>query len=287
MSNLRALLVALTIIAMVIAPVLVSFVGMGSPSGLSAYAAVVAAPAMQDDDDDDDSGNDDEDGNNDGDDGNNDGVDGDDDDGPGVNNNGDDDDDGGGNDDDGNGGGNDDDGGDNDNNGGGDDDGGDDDGGDDDGPASPFVPGYRPPSAPAQPSCSTPGQQSSFTSSDGTVSVTVYAGMPQGVRFRIRKPVDPGSVPAVPGQRVDALLFELIAETCDGQPLAKLPGEVNLGVRYTDGDAAGLNEANFKIARLDQSDNTWKDTAKQAPDPGANFVSATITDLGYYVVHVP
>jgi hypothetical protein len=91
----------------------------------------------------------------------------------------------------------------------------------------------------------------------------------------------------VPGQRVDALLFELIAETCDGQPLATLPGEVNLGIRYTDGDAAGLTEANFKLARLDRSDNSWKAVAKQAPDPGANYVSATIADLGYFVVHVP
>ena len=122
-------------------------------------------------------------------------------------------------------------------------------------------------------------------SSDGTVQVTVYGNMPQGVRFSIRKPVDPNAVPAVPGQRVDALLFELIAETCDGGPLAKLPVEVNLGVRYTDADAAGLTEANFKIARLDQG--AWKAAEKQAPDPGANYVSATIIDMGFYVVHVP
>jgi len=117
------------------------------------------------------------------------------------------------------------------------------------------------------------------------VTVTVYGNMSQSVRFSIRKPVDPGAVPAVPGQRVDALLFELIAQTCDGQPLAKLPSEFNLGVRYTDGDAAGLTEANFKLARLDQG--AWKAVEKQAPDPGANYVSATITDPGFYVVHVP
>ena len=273
MSNLRALLVALTIIAMVIAPVLVSFVGVGSSQGLSAFAAALAAPGMQDDDDD---GNDDEDGNGDGDDGNNDGVDGDDDDGNG-------DDDGGGNDDDGD----DNDNGGNDSDDGDDDGGGGDDGDDDDGPASPFVPGYTPPARTqsAQADCSTPGRESVFTSSDGTVSVRVYGTMPQGVRIVIRKPVDAGSVPAVPGQQVDALLFEITAQTCDGQSLARLPGEANLGIRYTDGDVGGLNEASFKVARVDSG--AWKDVEKQAPDPGANYVSATIMDLGYYVVHVP
>ena len=300
MPNLRALLVALTILAMMIAPVLVTSIGLGTPSSLSAFAA----PTMQDDDD----GNDDEDGNGDGDDGNNDGVDGDDDDGVNVNNdddnnddnnNDDDNDDDGGNDDNDDGG--DDDGGDdNDNDGNnddnGDDDGGDDDGGDDDGgggddedddggDASPFVPGYTPPARQAQSDCSTPGQQLGFNSSDGKVSVTVYSNMPQGVRIRIRKPIDAGAVPAVPGQQVDALLFEVAAETCDGGPLARLPVEVNLGVRYTDGDVGGLNEANFKIARVDAG--AWKAVDKQAPDAGANYVSATITDLGYFVVHVP
>ena len=77
----------------------------------------------------------------------------------------------------------------------------------------------------------------------------------------------------------------MIAETCDGQRLTTLPGEVNLGIRYSDGDVGGLNEANFKIARLDQS--TWKAVDKQAPDPGANYASATIMELGYFVVHVP
>ena len=89
----------------------------------------------------------------------------------------------------------------------------------------------------------------------------------------------------MPGQQVDALLFEITAQTCDGQPLTRLPVEVNLGIRYADGDTGGLNEASFKIARVDQG--AWKDVEKQAPDPGANYVSATIVDPGYYVVHVP
>jgi hypothetical protein len=65
MSNLRALLIALTILAMAAAPLLVPSIGLGSPASQSAYAAPGAAPAGQNDDDD---------GNNDGDDGNNDGL---------------------------------------------------------------------------------------------------------------------------------------------------------------------------------------------------------------------
>ena len=62
MSNLRAQLVALAIVALAIAPVLTPGIGPGSPGGLSAFAATVAGPAMQDDDDDggDDDSNDDD-----------------------------------------------------------------------------------------------------------------------------------------------------------------------------------------------------------------------------------
>jgi hypothetical protein len=105
------------------------------------------------------------------------------------------------------------------------------------------------------------------------------------VKFSIRMPIDSASVPPAPGPVVGGLLFQLIAESCDGTPIATLPAEVNLGVRYEDADAAGLNEANFTLSRLDSSANQWRAAAKQASDPGANFTSATITDLGYYVLH--
>jgi len=60
---------------------------------------------------------------------------------------------------------------------------------------------------------------------------------------------------------------------------------VNLGVHYSDGDAAGLNEATFTLARLDTGANRWGPSMKQANDPPANYVSATITEMGYYVLY--
>jgi hypothetical protein len=92
-------------------------------------------------------------------------------------------------------------------------------------------------------------------------------------------------VPPAPGQKVDSLLFQVVAESCNGTPIPTLPAEVNLGVHYADGDVAGLNESSFTLAHLDTSANQWHAAQKQANDPPNNFVSATITDMGYYVVY--
>ncbi len=139
--------------------------------------------------------------------------------------------------------------------------------------------------APPAPVCSTPGKEITFTSSDGRVSVRVFASMGQSVKITILSPVDAASVPPAPGQKVDNLLFQVIAEGCNGGPIPTLASEVNLGVHYTDGDASGLNEANFTLARLDTSANQWRPAQKQANDPANNFVSATITEMGYYVLY--
>ena len=248
MSNLRALLVALTILAMAAAPLLVPALGSGSATSSRAYAATAAAPVSQDNDDednDDDGDNDDGDNDDDGDDNDNSGDD------------------------------------DNDNNGD------DDDDSDDDNDNSDNV-YVAPPAAPAPPpapACSTPGQETSFVSGDGRVNVRVFSTMSQAIKFSIRQPIDPASVPPAPGAVVGGLLFQLIAETCDGSPLATLPAEVNLGVSYADADAAGLNESNFTLSRLDTSANQWRAAAKQATDPPANYTSATITEMGFYVLH--
>ena len=133
--------------------------------------------------------------------------------------------------------------------------------------------------------CSTPGQEMTFQSGDGRVTVKVFPSLTQSVKFSIRLPIDPASVPPAPGPVVGGLLLQLLAESCDGTPIATLPAEVNLGVHYTDADAAGLNEANFTLSRLDTSANQWRQVTKQATDPTSNFTSATIVDLGYYVLH--
>jgi hypothetical protein len=146
-------------------------------------------------------------------------------------------------------------------------------------------PRAQPAAPPSPPACSTPGQEMTFTSSDGRISVRVFGSMSQSVRFSMRQPIDPASVPPAPGPVVGGILFQLVAETCDGTPIAVLPAEVNLGVHYADADAAGLNEASFTLARLDTTANQWRPAAKQATDPPNNFTSATITEMGYYVLY--
>jgi hypothetical protein len=146
-------------------------------------------------------------------------------------------------------------------------------------------PAPAPAAKPAPPPCSTPGQDITFSSADGRFVIKVFASMTRPVRLAVRM-VDPGTVPALPGTLIDALVFEVLGEFCDGGGgIALLPAEINLGVRYTDAEAAGLFEANFKIAALDPVDKQWVPEPKQAPDPGANFVSATIMRLGFFAVY--
>jgi hypothetical protein len=250
MSRLRAFLIALTIVTMAAAPLLVPLIGMSAPNSTRAYAATALSPLLQDNDDEGD--NDD-----------------------GDNNDGGDNDDGADNDNRDN----------NNNNNSDENDNGDDDDGGSVVPASaPPVrqgfPDQRPTAA-----CSTPGQEMTFQSGDGRILVHVFGTMSQSVKFSIRHPIDPASVPPAPGQVVGGLLFQLIAEACDGTPIATLPAEVNLGIRYTDAEAAGLNEANFTVARLDTTANQWRTAEKQAADPPNNLTSATVSEMGYYVLY--
>jgi hypothetical protein len=122
-------------------------------------------------------------------------------------------------------------------------------------------------------------------SADGRIQVRVFPSLSQSVRISIRQPVDPASVPPPPGPVVGGLVFQVIAETCEGTPIPVLPAEINLGIHYTDADVASLNEATFTLARLDTSANQWRVAAKQATDPPANFASATITEMGFYVLY--
>ena len=66
--------------------------------------------------------------------------------------------------------------------------------------------------------------------------------------------------------------------------LTEFPAEVNLGIRYSDLEVAGLDEGRLVIGRLDVDTATWVPVEKQANDPPANYVSATITRTGYYMV---
>ncbi len=133
--------------------------------------------------------------------------------------------------------------------------------------------------------CAPAGGETSIATADGRITVRVFPTMSRNVQITIAQPIDPASVPANPGQKVDALLFRVTADDCGGGVIAPLPAEVNLGVHYSDADIGGLNEANFKLAWLDPADNTWKALQKQAPDPAANYVSATIMNTGFFVVY--
>ena len=165
-------------------------------------------------------------------------------------------------------------------------DGGDDsDNGDDSGGDQGAAPAPMQVVSPSTAACSSPGQESTVTSDDGRVVVRVFGTMPRPIRLAVRLPLDAGVTPPPPGPVVGGLLFQLIAEDCGGGPIPVLPAEVNLGARYSDADAAGLNEQNFTIARLDTNTNQWQTVEKQAGDPPNNFSSATITEMGYYVVY--
>lgn len=278
MTRLRPYLIVLTLLATALAPLAGSALNVPSFGGSSALAAPSLAPATQnnnnDDDDNNNNGNannnnDNLNNNNDNANNNNDNDGNNNNDNDGNNNNDNDDNNNNGNDNNGNDNGNDvDDGDDNDNS----------------EDVIPVSPGSSAPAPAPVAECSTPGQEMTFSSGDGRVQVKVFSSLTQAVRFSIRLPIDPASVPPAPGPVVGGLLFQLIAEGCDGTPIATLPAEVNLGVHYADADAAGLNEQNFKLARLDTSANQWRDAAKQAADPPANFTSATITEMGIYVL---
>lgn len=162
-----------------------------------------------------------------------------------------------------------------------DDNGADDNDDDDGGPPAQPVQIARPAPTP----CTSPGQESTVTSDDGRVTVRVFGTMPRPIRMSIRLPLDAGVAPAPPGPVFGGLLFQVIAEECGGGPIPVVPAEVNLGARYADADAAGLYEASVTIARLDTNTNQWRAVEKQAADAAANFASATIADMGYYVVY--
>jgi len=114
----------------------------------------------------------------------------------------------------------------------------------------------------------------------GTVTLNVVAGstFPRDSRTTLGK-VDPASVPATPGPRVDEIVFELRAqEGCDGATIGELPADANLGVSYR----VPADKAALRLARLDGSQ--WVDIPT-VPDPTNPYVSATVRRTGVYVLY--
>ena len=173
-----------------------------------------------------------------------------------------------------------------DNNGGGDDN--DNDSGDDNDNFDDFelppLPTSSRPARPPEPVCTTPGQDAAFTSYDEKVTVRVFANTPRPVRVEINQMIDFLTAPLPPGNLVGLLAYEIRASYCDANPLEQFPAEVNLGIRYSNIEATGLDESRFVIGHLDRATNTWAPVEKRANDPSSNYTSATIIETGFYMV---
>jgi hypothetical protein len=135
-----------------------------------------------------------------------------------------------------------------------------------------------------EPTCSQPGQDTVFTSYDGKVAIHVFASSPRPLRVVIYRVINVQTAPQPPGDLVGTLVYEIWASSCDENALTDFPAEVNLGIRHTDREAAGLDESRFIIGRLDLTTGAWAPIEKRANDPPANHTSATIIKTGYYAV---
>jgi hypothetical protein len=145
-------------------------------------------------------------------------------------------------------------------------------------------PSISAPSRPPEPTCSTPGRDTVFTSHDGKVALRVFGSTAAPVKIVIYQVINADSAPLPPGTFVRPLVYEVWASDCGANRLTELPAEVNLGIRYNDLEAIGLDEGRFVIGRLDMETAVWVPVEKQANDPPANYVSATIIQAGYYMV---
>jgi hypothetical protein len=137
-----------------------------------------------------------------------------------------------------------------------------------------------------------PLQQASGTSNGGDttvatpgerVAIQMFPWMPAGVEVTIR-PIDPSTVTAAPGARAGDLVFAIDAKDASGTRLTALPAEVNLAVRYADDTVSGLNEGNLALSRLDPATNQWQSAPKLVREPDSNYLAASVTQLGTYVV---
>lgn len=136
-----------------------------------------------------------------------------------------------------------------------------------------------PPPPPNQASaCLSSGGSVSLGLSDGTVTTKVF-------QDNLNVEVSKNDLPPGPGGLLGDLIFRVSASSCGGGGLGSLPGEGNLGVSYSSGVAAGKDEGRLRLVYWDGQ--RWSDAPKQATDPGANYVSATITALGVYALTAP
>jgi hypothetical protein len=135
-----------------------------------------------------------------------------------------------------------------------------------------------------EPRCSTPGQDTVFTSFDRKVTVRIPGSSPRPVRVELFLVVNAYEAPSPPGTFVIPLVYEIQGSDCGADPLAAFPSDVALTIRYTDIEATGLDENRFVIGRLDMASGTWVPVERRANDPATNVVTATVVETGYYMV---
>ena len=153
-------------------------------------------------------------------------------------------------------------------------------------PAAP-APAAPPPALPAtEASGTTAGADATIALPNNHVAVQVFPSMPAGIVLTIRL-IDPVTAPAAPGTRVGDLAFVFEARDGTGAALTTLPAEVNLGVVYTDRDTGGLDDQTVTISWLDPVSNQWTNAPNIITDPASNVVTASVMDLGTYVVSIP
>jgi hypothetical protein len=148
-------------------------------------------------------------------------------------------------------------------------------------PPPPGGGGPPPPPPPAEaqgPVCLGNGNSVSMGLPDGSVTVKVFQ---DNLHVELT-PVDPGSIPAPRDGYIGSLVFRVSASPCGGPALGAFPGEANLGVAYNGGAVSGRDEDDLRLLYWDGQ--RWSEAPKQAADPGANYVSATISALGVYAL---
>jgi len=93
--------------------------------------------------------------------------------------------------------------------------------------------------------------------------------------------VNPASVPATPGGRLDDIVFNVTsAQGCAGAGLGQFPSDVNLGIAYS----VSADKSRLRIARLEG--DRWVDV-NTVPDPSPTnpYISSTIRQTGTYAVY--
>lgn len=118
---------------------------------------------------------------------------------------------------------------------------------------------------------------------DVTVQVMPHSSFNQTTRMTLRA-LDPATVPApgAAGTLVDSVVFALDAQAgCDGVAIGTLPNTVNMGIIYN--VVPAVDKAKLQIVKLEGS--AWTNVAT-VPDPvaGNPYVSTSISSAGTYAL---